>query len=655
LRKDQVGFFWEDQERVSVWANKHNKDKAPGRNVLPPVPDTGWKPVTEMPNLDNASIISIDTETYDPNLLTSGPSTRTGGYIVGISVATHDRAWYFPLRHTIGENMDIDMVIRWAKHTFALPMPKVFHSALYDCDWLRTEGIEVKGKIYDVSFAEPLLDEESRKGYSLNAIAEKYLGETKEEDLLYEWLSKAYGGPATRKAQGGNIYRSPVTLCGPYAEQDARLPLKILEKQIPLLEAEGLMKLFDIECRLIPPLLFMRKTGVPVDVEGAEKAHAWLTTKIEEATRQVQGINVNAAEEIAYFCERNKIEYPLTAKGNPSFTQNWLKAHKDPRIQAITEVRRYTKARDTFVQGYILDKHVNGRLYCLFHPLRGDENGTVSGRFSSSMPNLQNIPARDEDIGPMIRSLFIPEKDCDWLRFDWSQIEYRLLTHYAQGAGAEEAREMYRNDPSTDFHKMTAEITGIERKPAKNINFGLVYGMGEPAMADHLNKTLEEASAMFEIYHGKMPFVKHTYDMVSNRAGNRGYIMTLLGRRRRFNMWQSTKWSEKDAYDEETAREKYKNIRRAFTHKALNALLQGGSADLMKLALVMIWEAGLIDEQFILYLLVHDEYDFNMPRDLRDRVHKIHEIMEHCMKLKIPIVAEIEEGTSWGTLGAFKG
>lgn len=665
MRADQQGFFWEDQERVSVWANKHKgiaTEKGANQKpfVLPPVPDTKWVPVDihNLPNLDAASIISIDTETYDPNLLESGPSTKTGGHVVGISVATKDKAWYFPLRHEIGENLDNAPVIAWAKHTFSLPMPKVFHNAMYDLEWLRTLGIEVKGEIHDTSFAEPLIDEESREGYSLNALAKKYLGETKEEELLYDWLSKAYGGNPTRKSQGKNIYRSPVSLAGPYAEQDARLPLLILEKQIAVLKEQKLYDLYRLECRLIPPLLFMRKMGVPVDVARAEEAVSSLTTKINDLTKLVRGINVYAAEEIAHFCDKEGIPYNFTEKGNPSFTQLWLDSHKDERIRAISDVRRYTKARDTFLRGYILDKHVDGRLYCLFHPLRGDENGTVSGRFSSSMPNLQNIPARDDELGPMIRRLFIPEKGCRWLRYDWSQIEYRLLVHYAMGEGSDEARRMYREDPNTDFHSMTQEMVWPGqpemRKPSKNINFGLVYGMSEKTLAANIGRPLEEAAEIFELYHSRMPCVKYTYDQVSNRAANRGFITTILGRRRRFNLWQSTQWGENEAYSEEIARQKYKRIRRAYTHKALNSLLQGGSADLMKLALVTIWEEGLIDEFFILYLLVHDEYDFNFPPGFEERAKRVHEIMEHCLELKVPIIAEVESGESWGSLNSLE-
>jgi DNA polymerase I-like protein with 3'-5' exonuclease and polymerase domains len=654
MRADQTGFFWEDQERVSVWANKHAREKNPSASVvLPPVPDTGWVKPSTFPNLSNASILSIDTETYDPNLLESGPSIHTGGHIVGVSVATLDQSWYFPLRHTVGDNVDIDSFTAWAKQAFSTDCPKVFHSALYDLEWLSTLGIEVKGFIYDVSYAESLIDEESKAGYSLNAIAQKYLGEGKVEDDLYAWLAKAYGGKPTRRDQAKNIYRSPTALAGPYAEADAALPLRILHKQELLLRDQNLWELFRLECRLIAPLLYMRKKGVRVDVEGATRAYELFTAKAEEARKHVMGINVYAAEEIAYFCERNNISYPTTEKGNPSFTQVWLERHEDERIKAITNVRRYLKARDTFVQGYILDKHVNGRLYCLFHPLRGDENGTVSGRFSSSMPNLQNIPSRDAEIGPMLRALFLPEVGTQWLRFDWSQIEYRLLTHFARGPGAEDARLMYLNDPTTDFHDMTAKITQLDRKPAKNINFGLVYGMSEVTLAGHLGRPLHEAKEMFGIYHTKMPFVKYTYDAVGNAAKNRGYIKTILNRRRRFEQWEPSRGKQQPPLDYEAARAAYGAIRRAYTHKALNSLLQGSAADLMKLALVMIWDEGLLDDDFILHLLVHDEFDFSMPPGYEARAWRIKEIMEHCMELKVPILAEVEVGINWGMLQSF--
>ena len=184
--------------------------------------------------------------------------------------------------------------------------------------------------------------------------------------------------------------------------------------------------------------------------------------------------------------------------------------------------------------------NVDGRLYGMFHPLKSDEGGTVSGRFSSSLPNLQNIPSRDKTIievdgvpmklGKAIRSLFIPEDDCDWVKDDYSQVEFRILTHYGNGPSAEAARDQYIKDPTTDFHDLVAKMCEIDRDPAKNINFGLAYSMGKQKLANSLGKSLEEAEVLFAQYHSRLPFVKELSSAVSNAASSRGYIRTILMR-----------------------------------------------------------------------------------------------------------------------------
>jgi DNA polymerase I-like protein with 3'-5' exonuclease and polymerase domains len=600
------------------------------------------------PNIKDAPIMAIDTETRDPELLDNGPGWGRGkGYIVGISVAIPGESWYFPMRHEGGGNMDPDQVLAWAKEAFSGTGDKVFTNANYDLGWLKWEGVEVKGAICDVQLAEPLIDEYARS-YSLNNLAAKYLGESKVEDELYSWLHMKFGGRKGRP-QAGNIWRAPAELVAPYAKGDVELPLRIWELQKKELERQDLWRVYEVEAKLCPMLVDMRLRGVRVDVAKAKQLDDDWTAQIEVYGQEFPVEDVNKASALEAYCKKKGIEYPTTGKGNPSFEGAWLKAN----LPIVYEIRRLLKARDTFVRGYILDKEVKGRLYGTFNQLRSDDYGTVSGRLSSSNPNLQNIPARDEEIGPLVRSLFLPDEGEIMSAQDWSQIEFRMLTHYGVGSGAELARSMYRDDPSTDFHTMVSEITGVARKPAKSLNFGLVYGMGKIKLASELGMDLNDAEKIFSQYHTKMPFVRETYNLAAKRAGSRGYVKTLLGRRARFNMWEPAKWGVKEdaIEDKHLAIEKWGAVRRAYTHKALNRILQGSAADINKMAMVKMVEEGVTGSIGVPLMTVHDELVWTAP-GTKEGI----EALEHAGRimcgfdLKIPLAIDDERGENWGSV-----
>lgn len=656
MRADSIGMFWQELDA------KAKGEKTVMPRALPPIPDTGWRPPSEFPNLASAKVIAIDCETKDVDLEEKGPGVRRGGHIVGLAVGTDDGGrWYFPMRHEVQSELNLDpaAVIRWARDNLCRDgQPKVGANLSYDLDYLYEAGVPVAGPFWDVQVAEPLLDE-NQFSYSLGSLAERHLGEAKKGDALRAWIERAYRTKGEKYR--GEIWRSPPSLVGPYAEGDADLPLRILAIQTPRLEAEGLGALWQIESKILPMMVKMRRRGVKVDLAKASQLDNELSTAVDSAQRRLNAsagrvVDVNAANSLKSLFDRVGVQYPLTAKGNPSFTKDWLEHHPHPACMLITEVRTLTKLRDTFVRGYVLGQHINGRIHCQFNQLKGDDTGTVSGRFSSSNPNLQNIPSRDKVWGPKIRSLFIPEEGEVWTKHDWSQIEYRFLAHYGVGDNAEVVRERYRNDPSTDFHEMVMAMTGLDRKPAKNCNFGLVYGMGPPLLAAQLGLTLEDAiEQVFNPYHAEVPFVKATYERASARAMERGFIRTIGGRYARFNLYEErgrfNAGAEREALPFEQASAKWGGkIKRAFTHKALNRLLQGSAADLMKAAMVAVDESGVGGVCGCPLLTVHDELDHSHP-DTKEGVEAMEEvkhIMETVMTLKVPIIAETESGPNWG-------
>lgn len=658
MRFDDFGLFWEDlpPER--------------GRNkiarVMPGIPDTGWRPPSYYPDLREATVISIDTETYDPELIEFGPGWARGvGHIVGISVCAlfpngEAPAWYFPIRHEIEPEMNMcpETTLRWLSDSLNNPhQPKVGANLTYDIGWLRHEGVRVAGDYYDVQFAEALLDESAR--VALDILGEKYLAIGKQDDLLKGWCLDYYGG--SEKHWRANIYRTPPRLAGAYAEADAYLPLKIIEKQFPLMEKSGLLELFELENGLIDLMVDMRFAGVTVDLAKAEETSDRLKKQSSEALANLNKlcgmeVNVNASKSLSKAFDKLSIPYPKTAKENPSFTKAYLDGLNHPVGEIIRDIRKCDKLSGTFIDSYILNSHVNGKVYGQFHQLRGDAGGTRSGRYSSSTPNLQNIPSRDEIWAPLIRGIFIPDQGHPyWRKYDYSQIEYRGLLHYAVGLAGLTVRDFFNANPDTDYHDYTQQIvenkTGmfIERKPIKNINFGLIYGMGLDALAGQLGIKKKKAKELMAAYFEGAPFAKETMEACMEEASSTGVITTILGRRSRFDTWEPKKWTDTRPplpYDKAVLQ--YGNIKRAYTHKALNRKLQGSAADLMKKAMKQCWDDGIFAETGVPRLTVHDELDFSDPGGKDEAFAEMQHIMETALPMLIPIKTDYELGTNWG-------
>jgi len=696
-RWDAIGLFWEEyQERQTRQATA-----SAGRSTRPlaAIPEPQWAPPRDFPNLAAASALIIDVETYDPNLRSAGPGDIRGdGELVGIAVGTDDGArWYFPMRHRVQREMNLEpeAVLAWARDQLTRPgQLKIGANLLYDLFWLAAEGVHVPGPYIDVQWVEAVINE-SAPTMSLDALGQRYCGEGKETPELYQWCAKSYGGEADGR-QRANIYRAPPSLVGPYAESDVDLPWRVWQEQRKVIErwdrdapvagGWGVGPLLDVEHRLMPMLVAMRRRGIRVDRDEAQRLDDTLAAKEQAAQGELdrlagvgRSINVYTAHDIAAAMDRAGVEYPRTAKGNPSFTKEWLEACEHPVAEQVLAVRKYGKARTTFVQGYVLDGEVNGRVHPQLHPLRGDENGAVSGRFASSNPNIQNIPARDPELGPLIRGLFKPEEGCRWRSDDYSQIEFRMLAQMARGPGADEVRRRYREEPDTDFHDLATnlirEVAGVElgRKPTKNINFGLVFGMGKRKLTRSLGVSEDRGVQLFESYHEGLPFVRSTMDLATKAATRRGYVRTLGGRIARFDTWEPRDWDLRQAVAPRTDRDKvlelvtmYRDaarregervpkpgVVRAHTHKALNRILQGSAADLIKKAMVDIWESGVCDVLGPPHNQVHDELNWSDPGtpEAQEAVEEAHRLMTRCWpSLQVPIATDSSVGPDWGGL-----
>jgi len=629
-----------------------------------------WKIPDQLVDIEGAEVISVDIETKDPQLKNKGPGVRRDGKIVGIAVALPEGyKWYYPFGHATGRQFDKANVIRWAKNNLCRPnQPKIGANILYDLDYLYHEGVKVTGPFYDIQVAEPLINE-NRRSYSLDALARHYLGETKRETVLREACTNHGLAGSHQK----HLWKLDPIYSGQYAEGDAEQTLKIFDKQKPILKQQGLEEVFDIETRLIPMLLHMRQTGVKIHMDKLLQLHENLNDELNTNLKKLNGIDIWAAESIAREFDKQGLTYPLTPKTKkPSFVKGWLERHQDPLAQQIVKCRELDKFIGTFLESSLLEMLVGDRIHCQFNQLKSDDYGTVTGRFSSSNPNLQFIPTRTE-LGKLIRRLFIPDPGYLWCKADYSQIEIRILAHLAIGAGARIIIDAFNNQPDIDYHGWCAQIAGVDRDPAKTINFGIIYGMGKKELARRLGITVEEADLFIKNYFKALPFLKETVDTAAKLAQKRGYIKTILGRRRRFELWEPKDYqlSKKikahpdkqyimhqiDSYGNKYIKleiDSYgnqykKGVKRAACYKAFNAADQGSAADIMKIAMVKIWEAGLCNV-IKPYITVHDELDFGYPatREGEEAVKEVKYIMENAYKLKIPVLVDIETGPNWG-------
>ena len=612
---------------------------------------TEWDCPENFPDLSDAKYIAIDLETKDPDLKSKGSGAIQGhGEIVGIAVATEGWKGYYPIAHEGGGNIDRRTVLEWFKKVCATDSYKIFHNAMYDVCWIKAYGIPINGHIMDTMVMSSLIDE-NRLSYTLNSISFEYLREVKDEKALKE-AAESWGIDPKKE-----LYKLPAMYVGNYAEKDAELTLELFKALSREIQRKNLVEIFDLETQLFPCLIDMKFKGVRVDIERAHMLKQQLSKQEEELLLAVkketgEDVQIWAARSIAKAFDKLSLPYARTEKtDSPSFTKNFLSTHEHPMVKNIAKAREINKAHTTFIDTILKHQH-KGRIHADINPIRSDQGGTVTGRFSYSNPNLQQIPARNKDLGPMIRSLFLPEENCKWGCFDYSQQEPRLVVHYAATTepisfdqSVRDIVEKFKDD-SVDFHQTVADMANISRTQAKTINLGLFYGMGKTKLQAELGlNTKQEAEDLFYQYHENVPFVRDLMNYTSRHAQSAGSIGTLLGRRCRFTKWEPNRFGMHKPMDFVEAERTYGrgHIRRAFTYKALNKLIQGSAADMTKKAMLDLYQEGIIP-----HIQIHDELDISVESD--SMAKRIIEIMENAVSLAVPNKVDYESGDTWGSI-----
>lgn len=645
--------------------NKANPDQTPFNFMLP---ETTWTVPDVLPDLRGAGVIGIDTETKDDGLSNNrGPGWVYGaGFIVGVSMASDRGAVYVPLRHPDTKNHDADAVVRWINDHIHGGDEIVFQNAPYDLGWLNEDfGVTPPEKLHDTIAMAYILDEQ-RLTYSLNALCQWMGIPTKDERTLRE-AANAMGVDAK-----SGLWRLPARFVGDYAERDAINALELYKRFLPMIHAQGVWGAYRLECDLIPMILAMRRNGVRIDTDQAEIVKANLLRNRDDALaeltrklsigRDVTIKDVMSPGFLSTVFNDEGISFPSTAKGNASFQADWMEKvdHWLPNL-CVTASRMHD-AGEKFVGNYIMDFTHRGRLHAQIHQFKDGSGGTKTSRLAYSDPPLQQMPSRNPIIATAIRSLFLPEHGDIWGALDYSQQEYRLIVHFAylaQCLGAEKAVNAYISNPNTDFHQMAADMTRLPRRKAKDVNFAKAFGAGVPKFAMMTGMGLEEAQQTMTQYDEELPFVKRLGEETKRIANSRGYIKLLDGARARFDRYEP-RWVDWDdprinasqpmnPCSIEEARERVQNgdhpwsggLRRAFTHKSMNWLIQGSAARMTKMAMLETWKAGMTP-----LLQMHDELDHSFNDESKAKLAA--DIMRETTKLSVPVVVDAEFGPTWG-------
>ncbi len=559
--------------------------------------------------------------------------------------------------------------LRWLQDKIPKVKQLVCHGAKFDWHMSRESGIAFpEGKVYCTMTAAALLNEHELE-YGLDHLAKKYT-DVRKDTTIYQKLADLFGGRATAHAQAPNFQRAPAALIGPYAIADVVATRALYQYQQPRIEEDELGRVLALEQALLPALVRMEQRGVRVNVEEAENASKEIAKQVtlqHTALNKEAGaeINPNPSKSIHDLFKPTKDESgrwvlvdgtvaQSTDAGKASLDADCLRKMRHPCAAMILRLRKLIKTRDTFLNGHILGHHHNGIIHANYNQTRSDNDlGTGTGRLSVNDPALQQIHKRDVDIASIVRAIFISDPGSEWVCNDWHQMDFRVFAHYVKNPTLLQA---YAQDPNTDFHALAAKITGLPRSPrfagdanAKQINLGLVFGMGQGKLAwemglpytEEVEKNAdgtvkrtwlrpgEQAKEVFANYHRAIPGVKTMLENASAVAKSRGHVRTIMGRRIRFPRGQ-------------------------FTHKAGGLIFQGSAADALKVKIVQL------DQYFTsnpgnghLCLNVHDEFDSIVPEGNERARIEVSRIVtdfsgeDQPIKFRVPILTDQGVGKNW--------
>jgi len=597
------------------------------------VVDTSAKLEALVEALTKAKAIAFDTET------TSTDEIRAD--IVGISLAVDEgEGYYIPLGHLAGQNLPLEQVINALRGPMTdARIPKVAHNAKYDYIILKRHGLTVTPLGFDTMIAEFLVDPSSRN-LGLKNLSYARLGEemTHIEQLI-----------GTGKHQL-SMAEVAIDAAATYAAADAETTLRLLpvmEEQLKRVHGAKLMD--EVETPLIPVLAEMEMTGVLLDLPLFKKLSDELTGRMAEIEKEVfeavgKTFNLNSTQQLSeVLFDRLRLEPPdrgrKTASGHYSTSASVLEAlsGKHPVVDKVIAHRELSKLKSTYLDALpaAVDPRT-GRVHTSY-----SQTGAVTGRLSSSNPNLQNIPIRTEE-GRRVRNGFIAAPNHVLLSVDYSQIELRIVAHMAHDeamlAAFRAGQDIHAATAAAIYSVPLTEVTKEMRRHAKAINFGLIYGMSAFGLTRSTELTLAEAEDFVKAYFAQFPGVKKYLDGIRKSAAEDGYVETLLGRRRYFPLLKEAKANVAARNREE--------------REAINAPIQGTAADIMKIAMVRI-PTALQSKRLAgqMLLQVHDELVLEVPEgELKKTAALVQEVMASAYEMDVPLSTEARWGKNWGEM-----
>ena len=584
-------------------------------------------------NLQSAKIISFDTETTATDPLRAS--------LVSIALAVKEgEGYYVPVGHTqlTNNQLPLQKVIQSLKPLLENSnLPKVAHNAKYDMAVLRQAGIDVRGVAFDTMLAEFLIDPSARLG--LKPLAKARLGVEMTE------IGELIG---TGKKQI-TMAEVPIEDAAAYAAADVDMTLRLMKAQEPELKKLGVRKLFDeVEMPLVPVLLDMEMAGVLIDAKLLKKMSDRLAKRLAQIEKEVYesvgaAFNINSPPQLAdVLFGKLQLKAPggrQTATGKVSVAADVLESMRGMHavIDLILEHRQLSKIKGTYLDA--LPELVNpktGRVHTSFN-----QTGAVTGRIASQDPNLQNIPIRT-DLGREVRKGFVVPEGWKLIAADYSQVELRIVAHICRDPGLRAAfasgQDIHRATAATVLGIPPEQVTADQRRFAKTVNFGLLYGMGTRTLAEQAGIPMAEAQKFVDAYFAGFPNIKKYLDETKRKAKDEGYVETLLGRRRYFPILQT-----------QTRDARTNIMQRAAEREAINHPVQGSAADIIKIAMIRI-HAALKQKKLKARLLlqVHDELVLEAPEPEVGKVSKlVKEIMEDAYPLDPPLKVEIGVGDNW--------
>lgn len=583
----------------------------------------------DFPNLTAGGIkyLCLDLETYDPLLKDSGPGwIRDVGHIVGIGLGWQSKegnreSKYFSIGSDVDtvRNLPANDVLLYIQNLASLGVPILYQKGQYDLGWLWSKAVNLLDTpVYDCMVGAQVINNQMMR-YNLDAIAGQWLGQDKQKVSL-----ESKYGPNVKSHMNRVAYADMEE----YTLGDVNLEMDLHEFECTKFDEFDLWRAYELECKVIPITVRMKALGIAIDLELIEKLKKQfgqmeqsLLQGVKRALR-IYDLNVWSAGDMEKVFKRLGLQYPRTDPttrnpiGLPSFTSDYLGGIDSPCVVDLLKVRKLHRLRNGFLNS-LTELHVNGRIHPDFYSGRGDDGGTVTGRFSCAHPNKQQIPIRTEE-GALLRAIFLADAGRQWCCNDYSQQEPRLGVHYASKfklQGIEYWVDKFREDPKADFYTLMTQIASIDRGDSKTITLAKSYGMGAGKMSRKVHKTEEESHAMLAKFDEDIPWMKDAMNKCIQVGKERGYIKSLYGRRLM--------------------------LPKERPYSIYNHLLQGAAAEQMKQAMVNLWEyTGMIPSSQI-----HDE--LNVMVDSKAEGFRVGQLMKEAVELEIPVKVDTGFGENW--------